>query len=398
VIRVLRIMNRFNLGGPTYNAAYLTKYLGDGFESVLVGGQQEIFEGDSDFILDKLGIEPVRIPEMKREINPFLDYQAFQKLKKIIKDFNPHIIHTHASKSGALGRMAANEMKVPVVVHTYHGHVFDAYFSRVKSNVYVRLERQLAYYTDAVITLSENQKHDIVRKYKICKAGKTKIIPLGFDLARFNENTEYKRKVFREKYQIEDDEIAIGIIGRLVPVKNHQLFVEAIEELYKNSSRRIRAFIIGDGEHRYYIENLLREKGIPFTDNHHQKSTVLFTSWEREIDVVNAGLDIVVLTSLNEGTPVSLIEAQAAGKPVVTTNVGGIQNIIKDNVTGLIAEKNNDKDFIRKLKSVVEDDELRASLQGKGWDFVSGKFHYSRLVDDIRELYLSLMKEKKVKK
>jgi len=397
VIRVLRIMNRFNLGGPTYNAAYLTKYLGDGFESVLVGGQQEVFEGDSDFILDKLGIEPVRIPEMKREINPFLDYQAFQTLKKIIKDFNPHIIHTHASKSGALGRMAANEMKVPVVVHTYHGHIFDAYFSRVKSNVYVRLERQLAFYTDAIITLSENQKNDIVRKYKICKAGKTKIIPLGFDLARFNENTESKRKEFREKYKIEDDEIAIGIIGRLVPVKNHQLFVEAIEELYKNSTRKIRAFIVGDGEHRYYIENLLREKEIPFTDNNDNKSTVFFTSWEKEIDVVNAGLDIVVLTSLNEGTPVSLIEAQAAGKPVVTTNVGGIQNIVKDKVTGLIAEKNNDKDFIRKLKSVVEDDELRASLQGKGWDFVSGRFHYTRLVDDMRELYLSLVKEKKVK-
>jgi glycosyltransferase involved in cell wall biosynthesis len=394
LIRVLRIMNRFNLGGPTYNAAYLTKYLGDQFSTLLVGGQQDETEAGSDFILKQLDIEPVRIPEMKREINPFSDYLAYTKLRKLIKKYKPHIVHTHASKSGALGRMAAKQLKVPVIVHTFHGHVFDEYFNRLRSNIYVRLERQLAGYTDAIITLSENQNNDIVKKYKICSSEKAHIIPLGFDLFRFHDKSESKRRMFREQYHIHDDEIAIGIIGRLVPVKNHKLFIEAIDEIDRHSSKRIRAFIVGDGEYRYILETLLKEKGISFSNGENPKAKVIFTSWVKEVDVINAGLDIVALTSLNEGTPVSLIEAQAAGNPVVTTNVGGIQNIVKNLVTGLIAEKNNDHDFIEKLKSVVEDDALRLSMTGKGWDFVSETFHYTRLVQDMSHLYISLLKKK----
>lgn len=394
MIRVMRIINRFNLGGPTYNAAYLTKYLENGYQTLLVGGQKDESEADSDFILKELGIQPVRIHEMKREISPFLDFQAFSKLKKMMRDFNPHIVHTHASKAGALGRMAANQLKVPVIIHTFHGHVFDEYFSRLRSNFYVRLERQLAGKTDSIITLSENQKNDIVRKYKICPAYKAVVIPLGFDLSRFHIDYEVKRKTFREKYGLNDDEIAIGIIGRLVPVKNHELFINAIEHLLKNSERKIRAFIVGDGEYRNYITNLLVEKKISYSNGNERGVSVTFTSWQKDVDKVNAGLDIVALTSLNEGTPVSLIEAQAAGKPVVTTNVGGIQNIVLNNVTGLIAEKGNNEDFILKLKMLVEDDNFRNSLSGNGWEFVSGKFNYTRLVRDVSDLYQAMLKKK----
>ena len=394
MIRVLRIINRFNLGGPSYNAAYLTKYLGDDFNTLLVGGQQDATEADSEYILNSLGIKPIRIPEMRREINPFMDYQAYIKIKKLIKKFNPHIVHTHASKSGALGRMAAHNLNVPVVIHTFHGHVFDTYFSKLKSNVYVRLERQLATYTDAIITLSENQKKDIVQKYKISQSSKTHIIPLGFDLTRFTEDSEKKRRIFREKYNVRDNEIAIGIIGRLVPVKNHDLFVEAINVLYHHSGRKIRAFIVGDGERKNHIEHLLQERNIPFSNGKGDPATVVFTSWVKEIDIVNSGLDIVALTSLNEGTPVSLIEAQAAGKPIVTTNVGGIGNIVKDGVTGLIADINTKDDFINKLTMLVENDGLRASLSGNGWDFVSRQFHYTRLVDDVSRLYKTLLDKK----
>ncbi len=394
MIRVMRIINRFNLGGPTYNAAYLTKYIGEEYQTILVGGQQDETEADSRYILSQLGIIPVRIHNMKREINPFLDIQAFSVVKRLMRDFEPHIVHTHASKAGALGRMAARQLKVPVIVHTFHGHVFDEYFNKLKSNFYVRLERQLAGITDSIITLSENQKFDIVKKYKICPAQKTTIIPLGFDLSRFRSDQDIKRKEFRSRYCVRDDEIAIGIIGRLVPIKNHELFINAIDYLIKNSERKIRAFIIGDGENKNNIENLLSEKGIPFSTECDAKTPVTFTSWQRNVDIVNAGLDIVTLTSRNEGTPVSLIEAQAAGKPVVTTNVGGIQNIVRENITGLIAEKNNDDDFIFKLKSLVEDDYLRNSLSGKGWEFVSEKFHYTRLVKDVSDLYQTLLKKK----
>jgi glycosyltransferase involved in cell wall biosynthesis len=398
MIRVLRIINRFNLGGPTFNAAYLTRYLGDEFETLLVGGQKDESEADSEYIVNSLGIDPVRIPEMQRSINPILDYQAYIKIKQIIKEFKPDIVHTHASKSGALGRRAASYLKVPVIIHTFHGHVFDAYFNQMSSNFYIRLERHLAQKSDAIITLSENQFSDITEKYKIAPREKTHIIPLGFDLSRFSENKEEKRKQFREKYSVAEDEIAIGIIGRLVPVKNHELFVEAIDELYRNSSKKIRAFIVGDGETRANIEQMFAQRNIPFSNGTDSKEIVVFTSWQKDVDIVNAGLDIVTLTSLNEGTPVSLIEAQASGKPIVTTNVGGIQNIVQEGKTALIADILHKEDFISKLKSVVENDSLRTSLSNKGWEFVSDKFHYTRLIKDVKHLYISILEKKKFQK
>ncbi len=394
MIKVLRIINRFNLGGPSFNAAYLTRYLDEKYDTLLVGGQQDETEADSDYILKELDIEPHRIPEMRREINPFLDYQAYLKIKGIIKKFKPDIVHTHASKAGALGRMAANQMKVPLIIHTFHGHVFDAYFSRLKSNVYVRIEQQLAAISDAVIALSGNQKNDIAFKYKICPQEKIQIVPLGFDLSRFQKDTVAKRLHFRTKYKVKDDEIAIGIVGRLVPVKNHSLFIEAIEDLYKNSNRKIRAFIIGDGMTRSHLEQMLYERGIPFSSDENDDAVVVFTSWVKDIDVVNAGLDIVALTSLNEGTPVSLIEAQAAGKPIVTTNVGGIANIVQHGKTALIADVNEKSDFINKLTAVVENEQLRTSLSNNGLNFVFENFHYSRLVKDMDQLYMSLLQKK----
>ncbi len=385
-------MNRFNLGGPTFNAAYLTKYIGEEYETVLVGGQKDETEADSEFILNDLGIEPVRIAEMHRPVNPILDFQAYTKIKKLIREFKPHIVHTHASKAGALGRRAAAYLKVPVVVHTFHGHVFDAYFNRMQSNFYVRLERHLAAKTDAIVTLSENQRFDISEKFKICEPEKVSIIPLGFDLTRFNEDREMKRHSFRQKYQIAEDEIAIGIIGRLVPVKNHSLFVRALSDIIRNSEKKIRAFIVGDGESRNQIMKELAGLKISYSLPGQQAAQVMFTLWEKDIDYVNAGMDIVVLTSLNEGTPVSLIEAQASGTPIVTTNVGGISNIVIDKKTALVAD--SDDKFIHSLGRLVQDDNLRNSLAGNGWDFVKDKFHYTRLISEMSGLYQSLLQKK----
>ncbi len=394
MIKVLRIINRFNLGGPTYNAAYLTRYIGDNYRTLLVGGQQDKNEENSEYILKNLGIIPITIPEMHRSINPFADLIAYKKIKQIIEDFQPHIVHTHASKAGALGRKAAYNMHVPVIVHTFHGHVFDAYFSKFQSNFYINLERRLATKSDAIITLSENQKYDIIHKYKICSEDKSHIIPLGFDLTKFQEDYEYKRSFYRCKYQIKDDEVAIGIVGRLVPIKNHQLFVEAIKELYFKSSVNIRAFIIGDGETKSQIQSLLRKYHIPYSEGTENPKTVVFTSWEKDVDYANAGMDIIALTSLNEGTPVSLIEAQSANKPIITTNVGGIKNIVIENETALIADVNNTEEFISKLRLLVENESLRANMSKKGHDFAINRFHYTRLISDVSNLYENLLSKK----
>lgn len=226
--KVLRIINRFNLGGPTYNVAYLTKYLAPEYETLLVGGMKDESEASSDYIINKLGIEPIIVEEMKRSINPVNDYLAYKKIKNIIKEFKPDIVHTHASKAGTLGRIAAAHCNVPVIVHTFHGHVFHSYFNQVKTTVFKEIERYLAKKSSAIISISEIQQKELALDHKIAPLEKIKVVPLGFDLDRFQENKDEKRKTFREKYQVKENEIAIGIIGRLVPVKNHSLFIQAI--------------------------------------------------------------------------------------------------------------------------------------------------------------------------
>lgn len=395
--KVLRIINRFNLGGPTFNAAYLTKYLGDDFETLLVGGDKDDTEESSTFILDQLGLKPIIIPEMRRDIGLKEDKIAYQKLKKIIQEFKPDIVHTHASKAGTLGRMAASKCKVPVVVHTFHGHVFHSYFGKTKTLVFKNIERYLARKSTAIIAISDIQKQELSSEHKICKPSKIRVIPLGFDLSRFQENLEEKRISFRKKYLLADDEIAIGIIGRLVPIKNHRFFIDAIHQLIKKTNKKVRVFIIGDGEEKENILNYCYQLNIDFIEftKEQEKATITFTSWIKEIDWANAGLDIIALSSLNEGTPVSLIEAQASNKPIVTTNVGGVENVVLTNQTAFIVSPNDLNGFYNALLKLVEDDELRLEMGQEGWNHVREKFHYTRLVNDMQKLYVSLLNNTK---
>lgn len=391
--KILRIINRFNLGGPTYNVAYLSKFMSPEFETLLVGGAKDESEESSDFIVKNLGITPIIIDEMKREIDIKNDYIAYKKIKEIIKEFKPDIVHTHASKAGTLGRLAASACGVPIIIHTFHGHVFHSYFGKLKTTFYKNIERYLAGKSHAIIAISEKQKSELVGTHRICMAGKVHVIPLGFDLAKFQENKVEKRKTFRLKYNLADDEIAISIIGRLVPVKNHSLFLEGLKIVSSKTNKKIRAFIVGDGEERLFIEAKAKELNIPFNDatKTNEKILLTFTSWIKEIDVVLAGTDIVALTSFNEGTPVSLIEAQAANIPIVSTNVGGIENVVLPNETALLCENNNIEQFSNQLLSLIENSELRSMLAEKGWVHVKEKFQYLRLVSDMESLYKNLL-------
>lgn len=394
--KILRIINRFNLGGPTYNVAYLSKYISDKYETLLIGGMKDESEESSDFIVENIGLKPIIIPEMKREINFKNDYTAYKKIKKIIQEYKPDIVHTHASKAGTLGRLAAYSCGVPVIVHTFHGHVFHSYFGKLKTLFYKIIERYLANRSTAIIAISDKQKQELVDIHHICNPEKVHVIPLGFDLLKFQENSEEKRKSFRSKYNIDEDEIVIAIIGRLVPVKNHTLFLEALKIVSGRTSKKIRGFIIGDGEDRSTIEAKARELNISFIDSTktNDKALLTFTSWIKEIDVALAGSDIITLTSFNEGTPVSLIEAQAANKPIVTTNVGGIENVIIPNKTALLCENNNNAQFAEQLLKLTENDHLRATMSQNGWSNVKEKFHYTRLVTDMEKLYYKLLKNK----
>lgn len=394
--KVLRIINRFNLGGPTYNAAYLTKHLGGDYTSLLIGGQKEDSEDSSDFILRQVGVHPLLIPEMQRSLHYNNDIKAYFKIKSIIERFKPDIVHTHASKAGGLGRMAAFASGVPIVVHTFHGHVFHSYFNKAKTHIFKSVERRLAKKTDRIIALSELQKHELVDEHRICGEEKISVIPLGFDLFRFQENRFEKRIAFRQSFLLKENTIAIGIIGRLVPIKNHIFFLQAIAELKKRTQKPFKAIIIGDGELRNELEKQCQKLELTYTATPELASQVdvVFAGWQKDIDVINAGLDIVALTSLNEGTPVSLIEAQASGKPIVSTRVGGIENVVLPGRTALLSEPGDLDAFVGNMLALVSDSMLRDTMGDLGWDWVSNRFHYSRLVKDVKNLYEELLDQK----
>jgi len=387
-IKILRIINRFNIGGPTYNATFLTRFISDDFETLLVGGLPDEGETDSLHVLKEYGVVPLLIDEMKRQPSFQNDRKAYLRIKEIIKEYQPDIVHTHASKAGALGRKAALNCKVPIIVHTFHGHVFHSYFGKVKTTLFKLIERRLAKKSTGIIAISDLQKKELSKDHKICKDDKITVIPLGFDLKKFNDNLEVNRELTRKNFTIGKEEIAIAIVGRLAPIKNHQFFLDVIQEISTKISKKVAVFIVGDGSEREAIENRILQMNLG------ANIRVEMTSWIKEIGVFNAGMDIMCLTSNNEGTPVSLIEAQAACIPVITTDVGGVKDIVLDGETGFIVPKNSIKKYTEKLLVLIEDENKRKKMSQNGWSFVEHKFHYTTLVKNMETYYSELLNAK----
>lgn len=395
--RVLRIHNRLIIGGPAINVTYLSKYMEPEFETTLVIGGKDDHEQGANYLAKDLGLRPVVVEEMKRKIFPLQDGIAYRKIKKLIEEHKPDIVHTHAAKSGIIGRLAADACKVPVIVHTFHGHVFHSYFNALTTKTFIHIERYLAKRSSGIIAISESQKNELGDIYKICPKEKIEIIPLGLDLDKFSQEQEFKRRRFRNEYDIADDEIAIGIIGRIVPVKNHGLFVAAAKKLMQQTSKKLRFIIVGDGDMRASMEAQFAAAGIDYAYFPESKktATAICTSWQTGIDKVLAGLDIVALTSHNEGTPVSLIEAQAASKPIVSTRVGGVADIMTDGKCGFITQPSNAEEFAAALLKLVESESLREELGKFGENQVRVKFSYQRLVQDMSAYYYKLLEAKK---
>lgn len=394
--RILRILNRLIIGGPALNATYLTRYMQPDFETMLVIGGKDDHEQDATHLTERLGIDAVTVPEMKRAIRWRDDRAAYNKIKSIIREFKPDIVHTHAAKSGALGRLAASACNVPVIVHTFHGHVFHSYFSKLKTNAFIQIERSLARKSSGIIAISDIQKQELANTYKICDADKIKIIPLGLDLDKFQAGQEEKRARFRNKYLIQPDEIVIGIIGRIVPVKNHALFVAGIAGLLQRTNAKIRFVIVGDGDMRTSMEQDLHIAGIDYAyfPQEQRAAQAICTSWQTNMDEVLAGMDIVALTSHNEGTPVSLIEAQAAGRPVISTNVGGVADVVRHMETGIITEPGNTTALSDALLLLTDSPDLRVQMGHTGISHVSRSYSYQRLVRDMSDYYYQLLERK----
>jgi glycosyltransferase involved in cell wall biosynthesis len=373
----------------------LTKYLSDDFEIRMIGGQKDDFEESSEFILTEMGIEYTILESMRRKISFKYDRAAYKEIKNIIKEFKPDIVHTHAAKAGAIGRLAAHKMNVPVIVHTFHGHVFHSYFGFLKTKFFIFLERYLAKKTSQIITLSEQQNHEICGIHKICAKEKTSIVPNGIGLDYFKKDKVAKRKLFRQEWGIPENTIAIGIVGRVVPIKDHSFFLKTFKETKLATNRKIKGVIIGDGDQMEFAINEAKRLGLSIStkDDLNSNSDLLFTSWIKSIDCANAALDIMCLTSLNEGTPVSLVEAQASGLPVISTNVGGVKDIIVNGKSGTLVEPNDLSNFTKNLTELVENEELRLNMGKYGEQFVFKKFHYKTFCSQMENIYYNLLKE-----
>lgn len=393
-IKVLRIIHRFALSGPMLNAVLLSEYLpSDKYETFLIGGEGDEGEENAEYIFQERGINYSKISKMKRSINLKDDIAAYLEICNIIKKFKPDIVHTHAAKSGTLGRLAAIRCKVPVVLHTFHGHVFHSYFSSVKTRIFISIERFLAKKSTKIIAISNLQKKELGYEFRICEPSKINVVPLGFKFDKFIIDQEIKRKKFRNEFSINEKTVAVGIIGRLAPIKNHRLFIDAAHNLLKETNQSVHFFIVGGGNLQSELEEYAQNKGIPVASPSitNQEAKMTFTSWRKDVDNVVAGMDIIALTSLNEGTPVSLIEAQAAGKPIVSTNVGGIEDVVLKGKTALLSETNNLNDFKNNLLQLVENEKVRNSMANVGREFVIEKFGYKRLVKDFDKLYNELL-------
>ncbi|TWI81384.1 glycosyltransferase involved in cell wall biosynthesis [Lacibacter cauensis] len=364
--RLLIILNRLATGGPALNTLCMAEGLSNVFDVLVVAGEPNADEQAADYLLDQYkGFRFQKLTALRRSVLPAVDWRAYHQLKKIIKEFKPAIVHTHGTKPGVLGRLAAHRCKVPVVVHTFHGHVFHSYFPPFVSRCIVQIERWLAGYSTAIIAISDILQHELTTTYRIARAEKIKLVRLGIATASFADETGEKRLQFRKQFQLDDATKAIGIVGRLVPIKQHRLFIDTAIRLLQTRTAlpAFRFFIVGDGAEKQALQQYIVQRGFGFTNAAAEASAekpFVFTSWRTDMDVVFAGLDLVLLTSLNEGTPVSVMEAMAAGKPVVATNVGGVAELVQHGQTGFLAASANE--LCARVAQLLEQPSLAAEM------------------------------------
>ena len=398
-----------NTGGPARHVVWLTDGLKDEFDTTLVCGTVPPTEGDMNYFAAQNGVEPFFIPEMSRELSP-KDVVSLLKIYLLLRREKPAIIHTHTAKAGTLGRVAGFAYKwlTPSAligrprqlhfVHTYHGHVFHSYYGPLKTRFFLTIERVLARVaTDKIFVLSERQRWEINEKYRVGRAAQFEIVPLGIDLAAYR-NWRENRLILREELNV-GDEILVGIVGRLTQVKNHSLFLR-VAKLWQERAEAddlppVRFIVIGDGDLRANLEKEALDLDL--------KNTI-FLGERNDEHVFYPALDVVALTSFNEGTPLTLIEAMANERPVISTAVGGVVDLLgtentvtEENLSYIVGQRGvsvpseDAETFFQGLVRLVKDKDLRDNLGKQGAEFVRHKYSKERLLADVKRLYDSFM-------
>lgn len=379
--RVVRIIARLNVGGPALNVLHLGAGLRKAYPTLLVTGSVD--EGEVEVDLRPYGVDVHRIPQLGRRILPWDDLFALWKVYRLLRSVRPEIVHTHTAKAGALGRVAAWLARVPVRLHTFHGHTFHGYFGPLATRLFLAIERGLARLTTRIVVLSESQARDIVHSYRVCDRAHVEIIRLGLDLERFRPHrTNGARESFRDELGLRDGVPVVTTVGRLVPIKNHDLFIDVAASLVRRGVEAMFV-IVGGGPEEPRLRARVAELGL--------SRHVRLLGWRTDLERIYAGSDVVVLSSRNEGTPVALIEALAAGRAVVATDVGGVRDVLAGGDLGKIVPPDQPEALARAVPWLLADPAARAEYGRRGERSVTRTYTVERLCQDMVGLYDSLL-------
>ena len=375
----MRVITRLNIGGPAIHVSLLASRLDPTrYETLLVSGVESGDEG-SMLELGRLPpVEPTIVPTLGRAISPLDDVRALARLVALARSFKPDIVHTHLAKAGALGRVAARLAGARVVVHTYHGSVFRGYFGQRESAVYLGIERALGRITTRIVAITSGQKADLV-SLGIAPSAKIVEIPLGLDLDQFRELPA--REAAITALGLPSDGRYVAIVARIVPIKDVPTFLRALSRITELLPD-VRGLVVGDGPDRAAVERVARDLGLG--------DRCRFLGWRADLPNVYAAAEVVVLCSLNEGSPISVIEAMAAGRAVVATAVGGVPDIVNE-ATGVLVPAGDHQALADAVAGLFKDPERRAELGRNGRDVAGRRFGSDRLVADVDRLYMELL-------
>jgi glycosyltransferase involved in cell wall biosynthesis len=383
-VRVVRVIARLNIGGPAQHAILLAAGLDRArFVTTLVTGVVGRGEGDFSGMAHARGVDPVVIPELGRAIHPARDLTALIKLIRLFRTLRPDIVHTHTAKAGTLGRLAARLARVPVKIHTFHGHVLEGYFSRPVTRVFLEIERQLARTTDRLVTVSPRLKAQLLAM-GIGRPEQVEVVPLGLDLERFRR-ARLASPTLRPSLGLTGGTPLLGIVGRLVPIKDHATLFQALERLH-DEGPAVHLVVIGDGEERARLEALAGRLGLG--------ARIHFLGWRVDLETILKELDVVTCASRNEGTPVALIEAMAAGIPVLSTDVGGVADLVTHEETGWLVPSGDPDAMASAIRRLLSDRLLGARLAAAGQVAALDRHDVTRLVSRVEALYSAVMDEK----
>ena len=386
-IRVLRVIGRLNVGGPSIHVVNLAAGLDPSrYEQLLVIGHESPAEGSMlDYALSR-GVWPHRIQEIVTAFNLApRDGIALKRLFSLMRLYRPHIVHTHTAKAGLLGRIAARLAGVPIIVHTFHGHVLHGYYGPVQNWALRRMEKSLAWLSHRLVTVSEQVKKELI-EYGVARADRITVIPLGLDMEPYL-HAETRRGEFRREMSLSSGARLVGIVGRIFPVKNHALFLESAARIAA-AEPAARFVVVGDGMLRFALEQQARELGIA--------DLVLFTGWRSDLARIYADLDVLVVSSNNEGTPLSAIEAMATSCPVVATRVGGVPDLISDYESGRLVPPRDAEALAGAVLDLLHHPEMAQAMGRNAMIAARDRFDVKRLVHDVDHLYRELLDEKAI--